>query len=85
MKAHRIKIIQSTLDSFWYAGFIGNEYWAEERLVDGVVDFMLIEETANPTSLLHGGKRWVAKNDCEMLKEAYVRIDSVTTTCVVEI
>jgi hypothetical protein len=85
MKAQRIKIIQTTLDSYWYAGYIGNEYWAEERLIDGIVDYMLIEETTNPTSLLQGGKRWVSKADCIVLKEAYIRIDSVTTTKVVEI
>ena len=85
MKAQRIKIIQATLDSYWYAGYIGNEYWAEERLIDGIVDYMLIEETANPTSLLQGGKRWVSKADCIVLKEAYIRIDSVTITKVVEI
>ena len=38
MKAQKIKIINSTLDSYWYAGLIGNEYWAEERLIDGVVE-----------------------------------------------
>ena len=85
MKAHKIKIIQSSLDSYWYAGLIGNEYWAEERLVDGVVDYMLIEETTNPTSILNGGKRWVSKEDCEILKEAYVRVESIITTTVVEL
>ena len=85
MKAHKIKIIQSTLDTYWYAGYIGNEYWAEERLFDGVIDYILIEETSNPTSMLSGGKRWISKSDCEVLKEAYIRIESVTTTKVVEI
>ena len=85
MKAQKIKIINSTLDSYWYAGLIGNEYWAEERLIDGVVDYMLIEETSNPTSVLNGGKRWVSKEDCEILKEAYVRVESIITTTVVEL
>ena len=85
MKAQRIKITNSSLDSYWYAGYIGNEYWAVERLDDGVVDYMLIEETSNPTSILNGGKRWVSKGDCEVLKEAYVRVESIITTTVVEI
>jgi len=85
MKAQKIKITKAGLESYWYAGLIGNEYWAEERLVDGVVDYMLIEETSNPTSILNGGKRWVSKEDCEVLKEAYVRVESIITTTVVEL
>ena len=88
MKAQRIKITNSALDSYWYASLIGYEFWAEERIsLAGEKEYVIIVESINKSSLpsLSSTGKWVGENDCEVLREAYIRIESVTTTTVVEI
>jgi hypothetical protein len=88
MKAQRIKITQSSLESYWYASLIGYEFWAEERIsLSGEKEYVIIVESINKSSLptLSSTGKWVGENDCEVLREAYIKIESVTTTTVVEI
>ena len=88
MKSFRIKITNSTLESYWYASLIGYEFWAEERInLSGEKEYVIIVESINKSSLpsLSSTGKWVGENDCEIIREAYIRIESVTTTMVVEI
>ena len=88
MKAQRIKITKAALDSYWYASLIGYEFWAEERInLAGEIEYVIIVESINKSSLpsLTSTGKWVGESDCEVIREAYIRIESVTTTTVVEI
>ena len=88
MKAQRIKITNSTLESYWYASLVGYEFWAEERInLTGEKEYVIIVESINKSSLpsLSSTGKWVGESDCEVLREAYIKIESVTTTTVVEI
>ena len=88
MKAQRIKITQSSLESYWYASLVGYEFWAEERInLAGEIEYAIIVESINKSSLptLSSTGKWVGENDCEVIREAYIRIESVTTTTAVEI
>ena len=88
MKAQRIKITNSTLESYWYASLVGYEFWAEERInLTGEKEYVIIVESINKSSLpsLSSTGKWVGESDCEVLRESYIRIESVTTTTVVEI
>ena len=88
MKAQRIKITKASLDSYWYASLIGYEFWAEERTnLAGEREYVIIVESINKSSLpsLSSTGKWVGESDCEVLRESYIKIESVTTTVVVEI
>ena len=88
MKAQRIKITKTSLDSYWYASLVGYEFWAEERTnLAGEREYVIIVESINKSSLpsLSSTGKWVGESDCEVLREAYIKIESVTTTTVVEI
>jgi hypothetical protein len=80
MKAFRIKIIKSSLDTYWYVGLIGKEFWAEEIITDGETHYRIIFESIHCT---HSVVRWVGKADCEVIKESFIKIETITT--VVEI
>jgi len=83
MKAFRIKITKSSLDSYWYAGFVGMMYWAEEIITDGEINYRIIFESSHNTSTVIKCIRWVGKADCEVIKESFIKIETITT--VVEI
>lgn len=88
MKAQRIKITKASLDSYWYASLVGYEFWAEERInLAGEREYVIIVESTNKSSLpsLSSTGKWVGESDCEVIREAYIKIESVTTTTVVEI
>jgi hypothetical protein len=88
MKGYKIKITKAALDSYWYASLIGYEFWAEERInLAGEREYAIVVESINKYSLptLSSTGKWVGENDCEVLREAYIKIESVTTTTVVEI
>ena len=88
MKAQRIKITKTSLDSYWYASLVGYEFWAEERTnLAGEREYVIIVESINKSSLpsLSSTGKWVGESDCEVIREAYIKIESVTTTVVVEI
>lgn len=75
MKAFRIKITKSSLDSYWYAGFVGMMYWAEEIITDGETDYRIIFESSHNTSTV---VRWVGEADCEVIKESFIKIETIT-------
>lgn len=88
MRGIRIKITNSALESYWYASLIGYEFWTEERInLAGEREYVIIVESINPSSLpsLTSTGKWVGENDCEVIREAYIRIESVTTTKIIEI
>jgi len=84
MRGIRIKIANSSLDTYWYAGLIGNEYWATlEENLDHHMSYKILLEGTIPAG--GHGTKFVNFDDCEVIKEAYIRVESVTTTKIIEI
>jgi hypothetical protein len=77
MKALKIQIIKANLPTYWYAGHIGESFWAEP-IPEGYDAYLLINEGAEK------GGRFVNRDDCTILKECEVFLETVNTTKVVE-
>jgi hypothetical protein len=84
MKAFKVKINKANLESYWYSVFIGQEFWCylEENL-SGILQYKAILEGKIP----EGGNctKWINFDDCEVVKESYIRVETETFTTVVEI
>lgn len=84
MKGYKVIITQAILDSYWYSAFIGNEYWATiEETLDKRLQYKVIVEGKVPES--GNGTKWIDFEDCEVVKERFIRVDSDKFVSVVEI
>lgn len=82
MQAIRIKVTQARLESYWYSGNIGEEYWGilEEKF-DARMHYKILFEGVIPKS--GNGTRWVDFEDCVVIREADITItndDCITIT-----
>lgn len=83
MNGYRIQIIKAKLDSYWYAGATGNTYWAVKHNKDDThQDFRIVEEGTILAENI--GAKYVDIDDCLILKETLIRIDTLVTVKVVE-
>jgi hypothetical protein len=84
MDGFRIQIIKAKLDSYWYAGCTGNVYWAvlHER-EDNHQDYKVIVEGIVPLEGL--GAKWVDFDDCIVIKEAKIAIETAVNVKVIEL
>lgn len=83
MHGYRIKLINAKLDSYWYAGHIGAEYWAIlDHHCGEYTDYQIIFEGSIP----HAGSctRWVDYTDCCILSEANIKIETLVTVSVTD-
>jgi hypothetical protein len=84
MRGFLIRITKAKLDSYWYAGLIGNEYWTLlEENPDNHMNYCVIFEGIIPNS--GHGTKWVNFDDCEVIKESYIRIEKDSHISVIEI
>ena len=83
MRGIRIKITNSSLDTYWYAGLIGNEYWATlEENLDHHMSYKIILDGIIPAG--RHGTKFVNFDDCEVIRESDIRVYSVTDTKIIE-
>ena len=84
MKGYRIKVIKSNLNTYWYAKHIGEEFWAVlAENIDSSQDYKVILEGITPLSGF--GTKWINFDDCEIIKESEIQIESHVVVNVVEI
>lgn len=86
---YRIKIIKSRLDSYWYAGSIGKEYWA--YLDDNKRDYIIItegiiykDESGNLKQYKDYGKRCIVPEDCEVIRVSNIIVETSTTSKIID-
>ena len=84
MNGFRIQIIRAKLESYWYAGCTGNVYWAllDER-ENNHQDYKIIIEGVIPIAGL--GAKWVDYDDCIVIKESHIAIESSVSVKVIEL
>lgn len=84
MRGFLIKITKSKLDSYWYTGLIGNQYWTLlEENSDHHMNYRVIFEGIIPNN--GNETKWVNFDDCEVIKESYIRIEKDSHISVIEI
>jgi hypothetical protein len=84
MKGYKIKVIQAKLDFYWYSTRIGEEFWSIlEETSDSRLQYRVIIEGKVPEN--GNSTRWVDFDDCVIVKERFIRVDSEKFVSVVEI
>lgn len=83
MIAHRIQIISSKLDTYWYAGKVGEIFWAIGTLVNESESvYHIISE--GPSATFKDHTRWVGSEDVLVLGAAEIAIETTTKVKVIK-
>lgn len=77
MIGYRIKIKSSKLDTFWYAGKIGEIFWADMRHLDNI--FHIINEGVDS-----GRRLSISIEDVEILGKAEIEVEQITSVRLIE-
>ena len=83
MQAYRIKILKSTLSTYWYANSINQQFWAEipdeNDYNVSLHGFRLVSTTP------HASTDYVNYNDCEIIRRAFIELQPITAYEIVEL
>ena len=83
MIAHRIQITKSSSDTFWYAGKVGEIFWAIKSLAhESEFAYHIISE--EPSTTFKDYTRWVGSEDVLVLGVAEIAIETTTTVKVIK-
>ena len=83
MIAYQIKITSSSKDTYWYAGKVGEIFWAIKSLVnESEFGYQIISE--GPSATFKDHTRWVGSEDVLVLGMSEIEIETTTKVKVIE-
>ena len=77
IEAVRIQILKFSKDTYWYAGYIGNQYWA----IKTKKEFEIIHE--GNTNLKPTG--FVDFDDAFVLQESRIKVEKIESTVITKL
>lgn len=65
MIATKVKITNARMQTYWYAGKIGEEFWVTKT------------ETGDLALIEHKAGRWIDKDDCEIITTGKIKVITI--------